>query len=47
MMAVVWTKLLSVELGRVVIYFEETATGFDDKLNVGYKRVAELASAIK
>lgn len=27
-------RWLSVNMKRVVIYFEETATGFDDRLNV-------------
>lgn len=42
-----WTKVVSVEMGELVTYFEETAAGFDDRLDVGCKRVAESASAVE
>lgn len=42
-----WTKVVSVEMGELVTYFQETAVGFDDRLDVGCKRVAELASAVE
>ena len=32
-----WTKVVSVETGELVTYFEETAAGFDDRLDVGCK----------
>ena len=41
-----WTKVVSVEMGRAVTYFEEIATGFDDGLDVGCKRAAESPSTM-
>ena len=34
-------------MGKLVTYFEETAAGFDDRLDVGCKRVSESASAVE
>lgn len=41
----VWPKVVSEEMGRVVVHFEETAAGFDGRRDIGCRRAAELASA--